>query len=254
MLDDLGLLLAQTFAIPGLFWIIVMTLLAGLVYGFAGFGSALVFMPVVTAIIPVELAIAAFSISALSSFVSLVPRAWKQADQPAVSLMVVCTALALPVGIYILGNNDVTTMRWAVLAVTTITLIALITGWRYSTRPSLVARAGVAVGTGLVGGATGLVGPIMILFQLGGQDNIQRSRANTLVFLTLTSLFIAPLMALQGMFGPDALILGLLLLIPYGVAAQVGQALFNPDRQGLYRTIAYGIIGAAVLMGLPVFH
>lgn len=254
MLDDLGLLLAQTFAIPGFFWIIVMTLLAGLVYGFAGFGAALVFMPVVTVIIPVELAVAAFSVSALVSFVSLVPRAWKQADQPAVSLMVVCATLTLPAGIYILGNSDVTTMRWTVLAVTTITLVALMTGWRYSTSPGLTARAGVAIGTGIVGGATGLVGPIMILFQLGGQDSIQRSRANTLVFLTLTSLFTAPLMALQGMFGPEALILGLLLIIPYGLAAQVGQTLFDPDRQGLYRTVAYGIIGAAVLMGLPVFH
>lgn len=254
MLSDLGQLLAQTLAIPGLFWVIVMTLLAGLVYGFAGFGAALVFMPVVTAIIPVELAVAAFSVSSLASFVSLVPRAWKQADRPAVSMMVVCATLALPIGIYILRSNDVITMRWAVLAVTTITLVALMAGWRYSTSPGLPARAGVAVCTGVVGGATGLVGPIMILFQLGGQDSIERGRANTLVFLTLTSLLTAPLMAMQGMFGTEALILGLLLIIPYGLAAQVGQALFDPTRQGLYRGIAYGIIGMAVLMGLPVFH
>lgn len=254
MLNDLGLLLAQTFAIPGLIWVIVMTVLAGVVYGFAGFGAALVFMPVVTSIISVELAVAAFSVSALASCVSLVPRAWKQADRPAVSLMVVCATLALPIGIYILRSNDVTTMRWAVLAVTTFTLVALMAGWRYSTSPGLPARAGVAVATGIVGGATGLVGPIMILFQLGGQDDIQRGRANTLVFLTLTSLFTAPLMALQGMFSPEALVLGLLLIVPYGLAAQIGQALFDPARQGLYRTIAYGIIGAAVLMGLPVFH
>ncbi|MFT5344130.1 MAG: putative membrane protein YfcA, partial [Paracoccaceae bacterium] len=104
MLNDLGQLLAQTLATPGLIWIVLMTLLAGLVYGFAGFDADLVFMPVVTAIIPVELAVAAFSVSALASFVSLVPRAWKQADRPAVGMMIVCAALALPVGIYILRS------------------------------------------------------------------------------------------------------------------------------------------------------
>lgn len=254
MPDDLGLLLAQTLAIPGLVWVILITIAAGVVYGFAGFGAALVFMPVATTIISVELAVAAFSVSALASFVSLVPRAWKQADRPAVSLMVVCAAFTLPIGIYILRTNDVTTMRWAVLGVTTITLIALVSGWRYSTKPGLAARAGVALGTGLVGGATGLVGPIMILFQLGGQDNIERSRANTLVFLTISGLLTAPLMALQGMLSAKAVVLGLLLMVPYGIASRIGQAMFDPTRQGLYRTVAYGIIAAAVLMGLPVFH
>ncbi|MFT5614837.1 MAG: putative membrane protein YfcA [Granulosicoccus sp.] len=254
MLNDLGQLLAQTLATPGLIWIVLMTLLAGLVYGFAGFDADLVFMPVVTAIIPVELAVAAFSVSALASFVSLVPRAWKQADRPAVGMMIVCAALALPVGIYILRSNDVTTMRWAVLGVTTFTLIALMAGWRYTAKPGPVTWAGVALGTGLVGGATGLVGPIMILFQLGGQDTIERSRANTLVFLTTTGLLMAPLLALQGMLGPEALMLGLLLVVPYGVASLVGQAFFYPTKRGLYRTIAYGIIALAVLLGLPIFH
>lgn len=254
MPDDLGLLLAQTFAQPGLIWIILITLLAGVVYGFAGFGAALVFMPVATAIIPVELAVAAFSVSALASFVSLVPRAWKRADRRAVSLMVVCAAFTLPIGLYILRTNDVTTMRWAVLGVTCVTLIALVSGWRYGARPTMGTRSGVALATGLVGGATGLVGPIMILFQLGGQDSIERSRANTLVFLTITGLLTAPLMALQGMLSAQAVMLGLLLIVPYGLAAQVGQALFDPTRQRLYRSVAYGIIALAILLGLPIFH
>lgn len=254
MPDDLGLLLAQTLAIPGLHWVILITLAAGLVYGFAGFGAALVFMPVATTIIPIELAVAAFSVSALASFVSLVPRAWKQADRPAVSMMIVCATFALPIGIYILRSNDVTTMRWAVLAVTTITLVALMAGWRYAAKPGLATRAGVAMATGVVGGATGLVGPIMILFQLGGQDNIERSRANTLVFLTVTGLLTAPLMAMQGMLSPEAVMLGLLLILPYGLASLVGQALFDPTKQGLYRTIAYGIIALAVLLGLPIYQ
>lgn len=253
MLDDLGQVLAQTLALPGLIWVLLVTGVAGVVYGFAGFGAALVFMPVATVFVSVEMAVAAFAVSALASLVTVVPRAWTQADRKAVGLMVVCATISLPLGIYILRTNDVTTMRWAVLAVTSLTLIALVSGWRYTAAPGFVTRSSVGLATGLVGGATGLVGPIMVLFQLGGQDSIARSRANTLVFLTVTGLLTAPMMALQGILTVEAITLGLLLMIPYGLAARAGQAMFDPDRRVLYRRVAYAIIAAAVVLGLPIF-
>lgn len=246
-------MIADTLALPGFVWVLVVTVVAGVVYGFAGFGAALVYMPVATAFVPVEMAIAAFGVTALASLVSVVPRAWGQADRRNVVLMIVVATLALPLGIAVLRLNDVTTMRWAVLAVTTLTLVALVLGWRYKAAPTRVARVSVAAATGVVGGATGLVGPIMVLFQLSGQEGVARARANTLVFLTITGLLTVPLMAMQGLLTVEAVVLGLILIVPYGVASRIGQALFDPDMQVLYRWVAYVIIAAAIVMGLPVF-
>ncbi|WP_147113686.1 sulfite exporter TauE/SafE family protein [Tateyamaria sp. syn59] len=246
-------MIADTLALPGFVWVLLVTVVAGVVYGFAGFGAALVYMPVATVFLPVETAIAAFGVTALASLVSVVPRAWKQADRPNVVLMIVLATLALPLGIAILRVNDVTTMRWAVLGVTTLTLIALVLGWRYQAAPTRAARMSVAAATGVVGGATGLVGPIMVLFQLSGQEGVARARANTLVFLTITGLLTVPLMAMQGLLTVEAVVLGLILIVPYGVASRIGQALFDPARQVLYRRVAYVIIAVAIVMGLPVF-
>ncbi|APX10628.1 sulfite exporter TauE/SafE family protein [Tateyamaria omphalii] len=246
-------MIADTLALPGFVWVLAVTMVAGVVYGFAGFGAALVYMPIATAFVPVEMAIAAFGVTALASLVSVVPRAWGQADRPNVVLMIVVATLALPLGIAILRLNDVTTMRWAVLAVTTLTLVALVLGWRYKAVPTRTARVSVAAATGVVGGATGLVGPIMVLFQLSGQEGVARARANTLVFLTVTGLLTVPLMAMQGLLTVEAVVLGLLLIVPYGIASRVGQALFDPGRQVLYRRVAYVIIAVAIIMGLPVF-
>ncbi|MEM8655262.1 MAG: sulfite exporter TauE/SafE family protein [Pseudomonadota bacterium] len=246
-------LIADTMALPGFVWVVVITIAAGVVYGFAGFGAALVFMPMATAFVPVEMAIAAFGVTALASLVSVVPRAWGQADRPNVVLMIVVATLALPLGIAVLKANDVTTMRWAVLAVTTITLVALMLGWRYQAAPTRAARVGVAAATGVVGGATGLVGPIMVLFQLSGQEGVARARANTLVFLTTTGLLTVPMMAAQGLLTAEAVVLGLMLIVPYGVASRVGQALFDPEKQVVYRRVAYAIIAAAIVMGLPIY-
>ncbi|TMM54263.1 sulfite exporter TauE/SafE family protein [Sulfitobacter sabulilitoris] len=244
---------AQTLALPGLVWVVAITLVAGIVYGFAGFGAALVFMPVASVFVPVEVAVAAFSVSALASLVTVVPRAWAQADRPATLWMIGCATLTAPLGIWVLRTTDVATLRWGLLIVVAVTLLALMTGWRYSTRPGRMTRAGVGLGTGFLGGATGLLGPIVILFQLSGGDTVARSRANTLVFLTVTSLLLLPFMALQGILSPEAVALGLVLLVPYGLGARIGQGLFDPARETLYRNCAYCIIAAAIVLGLPLW-
>jgi uncharacterized membrane protein YfcA len=79
MLDGVSAALAH----PGLIWVLVTVFVAGVVYGFAGFGSALIFMPVGVAVMTAAGAVAAFSLSALVSLVTVVPRAWRQADQRA---------------------------------------------------------------------------------------------------------------------------------------------------------------------------
>lgn len=104
------------------------------------------------------------------------------------------------------------------------------------------------------GGATGLVGPIVIVFNLGSLDSVTRMRANTMVFLTTISLLLLPLLAFQGALRPAAIWLGIALLVPYGVGNVLGKKMFNPVRQSLYRGIAFAIIGGAVIAGLPIYH
>ncbi|WP_040817056.1 sulfite exporter TauE/SafE family protein [Litoreibacter arenae] len=249
MLDLLGSALAQ----PGLGWVTFITIVAGIVYGFAGFGAALIFMPVATIFWAPELAVAAFSVSALASLVTLVPRAWPQMDKPSVFTMILFSMLGAPLGIYLLRTSDVTHIRWAVLIVAAITLAALMSGWRQSLSSLCSTQAGVGAATGFVGGATGLLGPVMLLFQLSGTDTVTRVRANALVFLTLSSLLLLPSMAMQGILTTEAIVLGLVLLIPYGFGAKLGQAIFVPRFAVFYRNIAYAIIAAAILMGLPIW-
>ena len=62
-----------------------------------------------------------------------------------------------------------------------------------------------------------------------------------------------PLLYFQGLLTATALVLGVLLLVPYGFGAVVGQALFTPGRERFYRIVAYIIIGTATLAGLPIW-
>lgn len=246
-------LLAASLHTAGLGWLILTTLVAGVVYGYAGFGAALIFMPVSVIFVPPAMSIAAFSVSALASFVTVMPGAIPQVDRKAVAVLVASAAVSASLGFWVLRNTDVTVIRWVVVAVCATTLAALIAGWRYAVPPSWKTRVCIGLATGFVGGVSGLLGPIMVLFQLSGQDPIARTRATAVVFLTITSLLMLPLMYLQGMLTPEAVVLGLLMLIPYGAGAAVGQALFHPARERFYRGVAYAIIAVATIMGVPLW-
>ena len=237
----------------GLGWLVLTTIIAGVVYGFAGFGAALIFMPIAVIFVPPAVAIAAFAVSALASVFTVFPKALPLVDRRAVGVLIVSATLAASLGIWVLRVTDTTLIRWAVVVICGTTLAALIAGWRTAVAPTLRTRIGIGAATGFIGGLSGLLGPIMVLFQLAGRDAIATTRATTVVFLTVTSLLLLPLMYLQGVLTAAAVALGLILLVPYGIGALIGQALFRPDRERLYRAAAYTIIGAATLMGLPIW-
>jgi hypothetical protein len=127
-------------------------------------------------------------------------------------------------------------------------------GWRYATRPGVATRVGVGAATGVVGGLTGLMGPIVFLFNLGAGSRAEVMRANTMVFLTTISILVLPQMAFQGLLSLEALWLGVVMMPAYGIGTRIGQALFDPDREVMYRRVAYGIIGLAGVMGLPIWQ
>lgn len=238
---------------PGLGWVVFAALIAGVVYGFAGFGSALIFVPFGVAFVEPVVVIPAFYLSALISLVTVVPRAIHLAEPRTSITLVVSSIVAAPFGVYLLLNLSEDILRWSVSIIAGVALAALLSGWRYTTPPGLVATAGVGAAAGAMGGATGLNGPIVILFRLGGQDSASQTRANMLIFLTFNSLFVLPVMALQGAMSWPSAWLGLILLVPYGAGNLIGQALFRPSREGIYRRVAYALIGVSVIVGLPIW-
>lgn len=238
---------------PGLLYVMAASAVAGLVYGFAGFGSALIFMPLATLFVPPSIAIAAFSFSALASLVTVVPGAWKSADKPAVLVMVGACIVFTPIGVAALRLAPAEAIQTAIAVVTLLTLAILMAGWRVPVRAGWPAKAGIAALAGLTGGSTGLNGPPVILFNLGSDQPVTVTRGNLACFLTLTSLTFVPQLWVQGLLAPRAIWLGILLLGPYAVGTFAGAKLFTPDRAGLYRMAAYALIGVAGLAALPVW-
>lgn len=240
-------------ATPGLIWVVCFGMIAALVYGFAGFGSALIFMPLATIFLPPPLAIAAFSLSAMGSLVTVFPGAWKAADKRATLMIVAMSVLFMPVGIYALRVAPEVVIRTAVCVLTLLTLAMLLSGWKVPLRGGRGLSLGVGALAGITGGSTGLNGPPVVLFNLGSDQPVQVTRGNLACFLTLNSLFMMPLMWMQGLVEAEAFFLGVILLGPYALGGFIGVLLFRPEVAWLYKTVAYVLIGVAGVMGLPIW-
>ncbi|GAB5449203.1 sulfite exporter TauE/SafE family protein [Gymnodinialimonas sp.] len=238
---------------PGLAWVIAAAVLAALVYGFAGFGSALIFLPLATIFWSPPLAIAAFSLSALGSLFTVFPGAWKSADKRATLMIVAMSIVFMPVGIFLLRVAPEVTIRTAVCVLTLVTLAALVAGWKVPLRGGRGLQLGVGALAGITGGSTGLNGPPVILFNLGTDQPVAVTRGNLACFLTLNSLFMMPMMWIQGLVDARAFFLGLILLGPYALGGYLGVQMFRPERAGIYKAVAYVLIGVAGVAGLPVW-
>ncbi|WP_354545560.1 sulfite exporter TauE/SafE family protein [Roseovarius sp. MBR-78] len=246
--------LAAALATPGLGWLLLTISVAGVVRGFSGFGTALVFVPVAGIFLAPQVIVAVMMLTGLVSSSALLPRAWGQADRREVGLLALAALLTVPLGLWLMTRLDPVLIRWCVAVIAIVTLAALISGWRFSGRVSRPQLAGIGALAGGIGGMTGLTGPAVILFYLAGQSAAQAVRANTILFLAALDVVIVVNLLVQGAVDWALVALALVLAVPYVMTSLIGQGLFDPRHERLYRWVAYAVIALAVLSGLPIWN
>src|SRR6056297_3458454 len=244
---------AAALSTPGLPWLLLAIGAAGIVRGFSGFGTALIFVPVAGIFLAPQMVVGLIMLTGLASSSALLPRAWGQADRGEVALLALAAVLTVPAGLWLMTRLDPTLIRWCVAVIATVTLAALISGWRFSGRVSRPQLVGIGAAAGGIGGLTGLTGPAVILFYLAGQSAAATVRANTILFLAALDLVIVANLVVRGAVDAALVTLALLLALPYVVTSLIGQALFDPHHERLYRLVAYAVIALAVLSGLPIW-
>ncbi|WP_113913452.1 sulfite exporter TauE/SafE family protein [Roseovarius dicentrarchi] len=240
-------------ALPGGWWLAATLAVAGVVRGFTGFGSALVFVPVAGMFLPPVHVIAIIALVEIASIAALVPRAWAHADRNQVALLVLAALPTVPLGLMVMDALDATAVRWIVAIFAGGTLIALMSGWHFNRRITLPLVLAIGAAAGFLGGMTGLTGPVVVLFYLAGGRAAQTVRANTILFLGALDLVIAANLLLRGFADISILWLGAILAVPYFLSMLAGQALFHPAYERLYRRAALMVIALAVVTGLPVW-
>lgn len=238
---------------PGLVWLCLTIGAAGFIRGFTGFGTAMIFVPIGIRFLPTADVVFLMGVTGLASTLALAPQAWRDCDRGEVGTLALAATLTVPLGLWMMTRIDPLALRWMVAGMVGLTLLAVVTGWRWQGRPGWLGRLAIGGGGGVVGGMTGLTGPVVIVFYLANARDVVKVRANTIIFLALLDLVIVVNILLGGLSDPDMLWVALILSMPYLVTTLIGKRLFAPSLERIYRLTAYGVIALAVTSSLPIF-
>ncbi|MEP3333430.1 sulfite exporter TauE/SafE family protein [Sedimentitalea sp.] len=238
---------------PDLLLLACAALTAGTVRGFAGFGTALIYLPIAGIVLdPVAAVVTLATMDVLGPLPTL-RRAAPDTHRGDLARLAVGTLLALPLGLAALFVLHPDIFRSTVSLVSLTMLCVLMFGWRYSgtLRPAAVFGTGAAAG--FLGGIAGIPGPPVIFAYMASPHPARVIRANMTFYLCFYDGAILAMLLVAGRLAPEPFFTGLLLAIPNMIGNLLGAALFLPRYERVYRGVAYALIFGAALAGLPVW-
>ncbi|WP_299772248.1 TSUP family transporter [uncultured Tateyamaria sp.] len=247
-------LITETLALPGLWWLVVAIIAAGLVRGFAGFGSGMIIMAAASSVLSPFAALAFLVVVELWGPLPNLRAAWRDGDLREAKFLLLGVAVGLPVGLWTLSFVEPEMFGWGVSVAILILLGALLSGWRYSGPMGPRMIAGVGTFGGFLGGLAGIPGPPVILLYIASAKAIAVIRANFLLYLLGIDVMMLGIFLVFGLLDAQAVLIGLVLVPLYMMANVAGAWLFDPTAERLFRAVAYIVIAVSAILGLPIWE
>jgi uncharacterized protein len=232
---------------------VVIALLAGVVRGFAGFGSALIYVPLIAALYGPHIATVSFVLMDYVCVAPLVIRALPRCRWREILPAFAAAVITVPLGTMTQKALDPTVLRWGMSGLVILFVVLLSSGWRYPWKQGALAAACAGALSGFTGGAAQMPGPPAILYWLGGSEPAIHIRSNLLVFMMTVGLMLVASYAWHGLMTAKPIALGAMLWPVYIVALVGGARWFHGASDLHYRRVAYVIVALAAIVSLPVF-
>lgn len=233
-------------------WIAVgVTFVAGLMRGFAGFGSAMLMAPIFAILFgSAEMVVTIVAIELVVSL-QLFPQVRGHADWKTLTPMSLSACLAMPLGVWLLASVDKNAIVTAVSAIVVGFVVLMWSGWKYTGRRSTAASVAVGAVSGAMMATTSVGGPPVLLYLLSGRDSPAVNRANIVTYYFLTQFLLIVIVLATGVAGWGALVRALVLVPLMISGAWLGGRLFHGlASEKVYRTLALGILFATGLFGI----
>lgn len=226
--------------------------LAGLVRGFAGFGSAMIMVPSISALYTPQVAIPMLGVMELAISAQLLPKALKGAYGRTVGYLSAGALIGIPLGAVVLMLVPPEPMRWAIsiLILVAVVLLAVGIGRKGAAQP----RGTFVTGglSGFTSGATGMGGPPVVLYFLAGSDGAVSIRSTLICFFLFTSAWQAVVYLLNGLLTWEIALQGLILFPLFALGAIGGSRMFDQSKERTYRRIAMALVTCVAVVSLLV--
>lgn len=237
---------------PQLFLLFLVGLVAGTARGFSGFGGALIFVPLASALSSPQMAAPILLIIDTLMTLPMLPDAVRRANRREVGMVAIGALVGVPTGTMLLAFAPPIVLRWCITGIVLCLLAFLVSGWRYNGKP----KAGLSIGTGMVAGLFGgiaqLSGPPVVAYWLGGAIPAARVRANLVAYFAISTVITTVSYISAGLLTPDVLLVSCVAGPAYGLGVLLGSRLFGLADEQTFRRICLMLIAGAGIVSLPV--
>ncbi len=233
-------------------FLLAVTLAASVARGFSGFGAALIFIPLASALLGPHAAVPLLLVTDGVMAAGMIPDALRKAKRREVMTMALGALVGVPAGTWLLTSLDPLTLRWGIVALAALMLALLVSGWRYLGRPKPPLTMLVGLISGFFSGAAQVGGPPVVAYWLGSMTSAQTVRANIVLFFAITTAIGAIGYVWGGLITPQTLLLALVLAPVYGFGTWAGSRMFGLASDRTFRRICLAMIAGATLVSMPI--
>jgi uncharacterized protein len=216
--------------------------LAGFSRGYAAFGTAMIYVPLITLAYDARTAVVTLFLIDLLPSMPLLWRAAPQCERTAMGWMGLGAVAASPFGVAILlvAKPMQSQLVLGIVMLAAVSVMILRPGLHFRTTPRNGILAGAA--SGFAGGICGIYGPPAMLYLLGRRAEARQTRADTIVFLTLESLVLGATYLVYGIYTRSDFKLTLLLLPVYALTTWIGARAFSQTGEETYRRVILALL------------
>ncbi|WP_417520177.1 sulfite exporter TauE/SafE family protein [Minwuia sp.] len=234
-----------------LFWIMLaMSAGAGLMRGFAGFGSAMMLSPLLSLYYSPLAAVLIIGIMEIVVSIQLVPKALKDVEWPFLRPVIIAAILCIPLGIWALSAIDGNIISAFISLMVLAFVIVLATGWRYAGPKRLPITIGIGGLSGALIASTSVGGPPLLIYMMAGSQTARQVRANIIVYFAVIEIAVLIALWVRGLFDMEYFLMGAFFCPTYLAGAWLGSRLFRESSEHLYRRIALILLAIIAVYGL----
>jgi hypothetical protein len=224
--------------------------LAGLMRGFAGFGSAMMLAPVFAVLMGPAHMVPVIMAMELPIGAVIFMETRKQTEWRFVGPMAAAAVVTMPLGVWLLLTIDTRVLTVVISIVVILFVGILASGWRY--RGPRRTWLGMSLGgmSGAMMATTSVGGPPILLYMLAGKDSASTVRANIVAYFLVTSAVVVVMVLAAAPTAATALVDATTFLPTMWLGTWLGSRAHHGASDVVYRRIAYVVLLVAAGIGL----
>jgi uncharacterized membrane protein YfcA len=232
-------------------WIVIpVSILAGIVRGYSGFGFAAVAVVGFNTVLNPQQSIPVILALDVLCSVGLWQQARQQSDYKTFRVLTIGAFVGIPFGLLFLLLIPENILKLIICLFIFFFALLLLFDLKIKSADKLSVKFGFGLGSGIGTASASIGGPVIVSYMLASTLSASAQRATMILFFIVSETVALCVLLFSGLMGQQEFILLLVLILPTLIAVRIGQSLFNAYPPKSLKHFALPVMALVAVLGL----